>query len=713
MKPTKLSQRQKKIINILAQSNKSYIIVKDIADKLNMSIRTVQRDLVGIEDFLDDNDFTLIKKPGHGLMLNESKESVDFLYELLDMVDSSKQYEKTERVNFILSRLLTSKQPIKSFSFTVYLDISERTLVEDLNFIEKWLSLYDLKLIRKRGEGISIEGAEKSIRKAQARLINEVLNDDKKIEILRNINDKTKLDLIKQNDILAMIDRDIIKKTRLALNRAFDRLKISISDNSYVGLLVHISLAIERLKQDKILDCNEDIIKDLKDTKEYDISKIIIKELEKEFRIDIPDIEIYFIAMHIKATKIIDENTFTKQTQEELEAISIGKALILEMEKIYKLDLPKDHRLEKDLTDHLIPAISRLKFNFPIKNPILEDIKENYKTIFTDLKNIGNKIIKPLAKLDLHQEIPDDEIGYIAIHFINAIEGKIVDKISINALTVCPTGYATSKLLATNIIKHFSNVNIAGNASVMEINKQYLKDKNIDLIISTIDIDHILSTNQITDVTYLQMPAIPEEENYYELSKKIREISRNKYYAKHEIENKVKVKVENKPTASYLFAKNMYQTSIELEKLYRSIKFISVSTKDNLEESVARSLADDEDEKVIIKSCLEERNKLSPTYYQELNLHLLHGKCSIKNSKLAFGKVKNPDQNIIVMLLGDDNQKAIRDLFSAISTRIVENKEFLMAIDRKDWKNIENMVINIIYELLEEKINLRRKNNES
>lgn len=713
MKPTNLSQRQKNIIHILAQSNNSYITVQNIADRFDLSARTVQRDLVGIEDFLYDNDFLLIKKPGNGLMLNENKESIDFLYELLDMVDSSKQYEKAERVNFILARLLTSKQAIKSFAFTVYLNISERTLTEDLNFIEKWLSLYDIKLVRKRGEGISIEGDERSIRKAQAKLINEVLNDDKKIEILRNINDKAKIDLIKQNDVLQMIDRQIIEKTRNALNKAFEKLNISISDNAYISLLVHISLAIERLKQDKTLTYKEEIIKDLKDTKEYRFSKIIIEELEKEFDQQIPDIEIYFIAMHMKGTKIIKEDSKDLESSDDKEAFNIANALIYQMEDIYKLNLIADFRLENDLKAHLVPALTRLKFNFPIKNPILADIKDKYQEIFQDLKRIAPDIIRKGAGLDPLGPIPDDEIGYIAIHFINSIEGKIVEDVLIRALTVCPTGYGTSKLLATNIINHFNNINIVANASIMEINKDFLNTKDIDLIISTIDIDNIIENNQITDVAYLNMPAIPDESDYLNLSALLRKISREKYYSKHDKRKQPRPRYEKKDDSSLKLAKNLYELSQNLDQVYRQIKYISLDSGENLEAKVAKSLGGSDKDFRAIRDGLIERNKISPTYYEELNLHLLHAKCQLDHPILAFGKIKDKNENLVLMISSLDKSPGVIELFSAISSKLAEDQNFLDAIDQEDETKINNMVINIIYGLLEEKIKLWRENNEA
>ena len=113
MKDIKLSQRQKNIIRMLPSKDAEPITVKTIASRLNLSSRTVQRDLVDIEKFLEDNYFQLIKKPGIGLIMNESREDLDYLHELLDLVDSHKRFDRDKRVNFILSRLLSSNQAIK------------------------------------------------------------------------------------------------------------------------------------------------------------------------------------------------------------------------------------------------------------------------------------------------------------------------------------------------------------------------------------------------------------------------------------------------------------------------------------------------------------------------------------------------------------------------------------------------------------------------
>ncbi|MDO4662158.1 MAG: BglG family transcription antiterminator [Tissierellia bacterium] len=709
MKQPKLSQRQKNIIHIISDSDKEYITVKDIADNLDISTRTVQRDLVGIEEFLFENDFDLIKKPGKGLMLNENKQAINYLYELLDMIDSSKQYEKTERVNFILSRLLTSKQAIKYFAFSVYLDISEKTLSEDLNFIEKWLSIYDIKLIRKRGEGISIQGEERAIRKAQARLINEVLNDDKKLEILRGINDDTKVDFIRQNDVLSMIDRNIMEKTKNALNNVFAKLNISLSDNSYIGLLVHISLAIERLKQNKKLDYSENIINNLKDSKEYIFAEKIIEELEKEFEIEIPEFEVYYVAMHIKGAKIIGENQKENDVKDIIEAYQISDALINRMQEIFKLDLKSDLRLEEDLKTHLIPALTRLKFNFNIKNPILDEIKEKYNPIFLALKKISPKIFNDISNISINNPIPDDEIGYIAIHFITSIERKIVETVSINVLIVCPTGYGTSMLLATNFRNHLNNINIVGNASVMKLNKKYLEDNKIDLIVSTVDIDNIIEENNIKNIDYIEMPAIPSEKDYVFITTKLKKLSREKYYSKNlNLDSKITDKSLVKDD-SYTLAQEIYNVSNNLNRLFDDIRFFTKEKSKDLHILSAKIISDNKIEYEKIKKALIDREKISTTYFEEYKLHLLHAKCDIEKPKLAFGKIKDSNQNIIVMISNKINNEEIIKLFSLLSSEIIENENFFKAIESFNENEIRKTVLNKIYIIIDSKINLGGK----
>ena len=70
------------------------------------------------------------------------------------------------------------------------------------------------------------------------------------------------------------------------------------------------------------------------------------------------------------------------------------------------------------LTDHINYALHRYKQNLPLKNHLLWEIKRFYPHEF-DLGRYALKLIK--ERLDV--ELPEDEAGFIAMHFVNAEYG--------------------------------------------------------------------------------------------------------------------------------------------------------------------------------------------------------------------------------------------------------------------------------------------------
>lgn len=722
MKKQKLSQRQKNIILMLPSKDKEPITVTDIAKELGLSTRTVQRDLIACENWLYENDFTLSKKPGVGINLEEPDEMTEYIKELLDMISTHKQYEREDRIRFILSRLFVSDQPIKYYAFTDYLNISEKTLVQDLNEIQIWLDQFSLELVRKRGEGISINGDEYSFRKAQTSLIYESMDDNKRLEMIKDIADEVKIDLIQQNDVLAMINRETIDKVKEVLNIVFNELHMSLSDNAYVGLVVHISLALERLKLDEKTQVNQDFIDVISDSQEYIFAKKIVEKLEETFEINIPEVEISYIAMHIKGANIILSGQEKTNIDDIFESLQITKALINAMENIFQLDLHEDERLEHDLKAHITPALNRLKMNLNIRNPILDDIRDKYTEIYDILEKISPKIIMQNSVLDESTKIPEDEIGYIAIHFITAIEKRIIDQAMINIITVCPTGFGTSKLLSTKLNQRFSNFNIVENVSILQLTKAYLDENNIDLVISTVDISKYFEHDSIFGVAYINVAALPSEDDYMKIRDLVRNLSRDKLYAsalkrvdsnitdfapkpaKH-IKNSLDEDKKLVYQDSMESLKNAFHLSLDLGKIYENIKFFQSDESEDLEALAASKVADDTIEEAVIEEALKRRNRIGGTYFSELNLHLMHANADIKKSVLGFGYLKDKEQMMVIMIVSKSAPSHVVELFSRISMSLIENPQLLNAIRVLDRENILSIILTDILSLISTQCN--------
>ena len=139
-KKSGLTKRQKLIIEMLAAFNADDpITIQAISEKLKLSSRTVLREMPRINEWFEENDFKLVKKPRIGMYVDEDAETRNYIKELVDMDENKPVYSKADRQMIILLELLTINEPLKYFYFTSLFHISDATLSNDLEEVETWL----------------------------------------------------------------------------------------------------------------------------------------------------------------------------------------------------------------------------------------------------------------------------------------------------------------------------------------------------------------------------------------------------------------------------------------------------------------------------------------------------------------------------------------------------------------------------------------------
>ena len=73
------------------------------------------------------------------------------------------------------------------------------------------------------------------------------------------------------------------------------------TDEAVTALVVHIAIALERLKKDRDIKMSDDQLNVLKDKKEYQIAAKIADRIEAKWSYKIPEAEIGYIALHLGA----------------------------------------------------------------------------------------------------------------------------------------------------------------------------------------------------------------------------------------------------------------------------------------------------------------------------------------------------------------------------------------------------------------------------
>lgn len=704
----KITSRQKDIIQMIAENHSDKpITIAQIANRLDLSTRTVLRDMSSIEEWLEQNDFRFIKKPGKGLLLDESLENKKYIIELLHEANVSREYSKKERKILILSKLLTTKEPLKSYYFIKLLKVSEGTLNNDFIVVSDWLEKFNIQLIRKQGLGCYLEGNEKDFRNAYINLIYESYEEKEILNMVRNIGKNIKTDstveFSSEDRLLNLIDKSIIKKVETTLTKEIKALNLNLSDSSYIGLVVHISLAIQRIKNGEKIVMDSEILDELKMLEQFNFAKKIGEAIGLEFKLDIPLDEIGYITMHIKGSKLRLSNKNNNFELDDVEIMSITKKLIKLGEAEFDISFEHDKRLLNDLMNHLGPSICRMKMGMVIRNPILEQIKTEYNDTFKSVEKI---IVFIQEKMNIN-EIPESEIAYIAMHFASAIERNLLIETNINAVISCPTGIGTSRFLQTKLEKKYPNLTVLETISALKIDENYLKTRNVDLIISTVELS--------TDVDYISISPFLNYDDEKIIKKEILRIAKEKATKLKQEENVIKEEV-NSVSQSDMF--NLMILGKEGIEYLQDIKYIENEKSSNLQELIRLSgdiFGKTEKHKQKISNDLQMRINISSPYVEDIDMMLLH--CStegVENIKSAIIRLENEIElensekckYVFLMLIPTEAKDYQREILSSISRKLIEDMDFVNHIKFSKKEIISEKINNIIFDFYKSKIKL-------
>ena len=694
MRKKKLMSRQKQIIQILTKStNKNPITISTIAEILNVSSRTVLREMPKIEEWLDENGFNFIKKPGVGLIIDESLENQQLILELLEVENVQKEYSKEERKRIILSELLIAKEPLKLFYFTNQLKVSEGTLSNDLDGIEDWLKAFDIKLIRRQGVGIYLEGNEKNYRKVLSDILYRTLEEKELIKLLKkSLNSPSSENSIEfsiENRMLNFIDKTIIKGIEKIVSELEEKFNFKLIDSDYIGLVVHISLAVQRIKNGEKISMDKSSLSELEILPEFAVATEITEKLEKVFTIEIPKDEIGYITMHLKGARLRLNKVENDIDLDNLDIKQISNYIITEVENDFNIEIINKQKLSKDIYNHLVPAISRMSMKLNIRNPLLENIKEQYSEIYHSCEN-ACEILKKITKID---KIPESEVAYIAMHIAAAIEENLKNE-NLSVVIACPTGVGTSKLLGVNIKKEFPNLDIKNSISVINIDTKKLKDDGIDFIISTVDLD--------VDYRYICLNPMFLQKDKIKLKEFIHR------YSKQRITKKI-IKKELKCDKDKI--KNITNLGTEIISILEEVRvreINNVKTVNDLIGIASSVFAENVNHAKEIKKLLLEREEKSSTYLNGFNMMLLHCKDK-KITSCKFGVIRLNEKLIedgkeinfaIISLIPEKNTQTQINIMSHINGEIIERESLrnsIMKISEEELTSIIEKILGDLY----------------
>ncbi|HHX53089.1 MAG TPA: transcription antiterminator [Erysipelothrix sp.] len=432
-----LSPRQCRIILDLNNNLDRFITLEELAEKYNLSKRTIQKDLSNIKDSLLDYQLDIETSIGKGIkLISQNPKLLDkYVSEVRVKLTSANEFSNiNSRVSFIITQLINFGDYIKSETFAEQMFVSLPTVSNDLKIVRDKIDIYGLEIVSKPGYGIKIQGKEKNKRLC---LIKEGIFREPGATLLNTIGETSSTSSI-HNDLIKI--GSLITET--LLNHEY-----TISEIVLQNLVVHLHVSIHRIRNGDIL---EDSSSDLppKYGKACKIATEIMNSSVKLFDIPFYESEVNYLALNIFGKKEYEDELFI--TEETNNIVDKG---LEKVKQVYSIDLANELDLKIALGLHLAPFMIRVEQEMQFTNMSTLNIKQRFPLAYSIASDFISSVFPA------RREFTEDEICYIAIHFINFVDDKISSKVDNNILIISSKRKNETFLMRQKIIRSLPQIN--------------------------------------------------------------------------------------------------------------------------------------------------------------------------------------------------------------------------------------------------------------
>ena len=462
-----LNNREIKMLDIFSSGEE--VSIKKLKEKFDISERMVRYDIEKINFVLSIFNIKPIYRNKSGIFKLDSDNKIN---KIKDIVKEAEPVTIEKRRNLIKFLLITTVKKLNISNLMEKFDTSRITINSDLNSIKKEFEKKGIKLSTKKG--IMLEGKISNLIKYRVEKISECLN------YLKNIKNKTIYGMKTEEIFKENLGIEEVRTLSDFLKKVLSKLNFSATDENYKTLLSYIILLQSENFHEEI---NNFICVDGGIIKEWDEYDTIKKEVKNYGLNEIFKEQDIFIITDL-VVKISSYNKDSQFYENWIDIDILVKNLIENINNRLNVDISKDRLLFEYLRQHLNPFFYRVKNEYTLNDKFIQDLEFTKNNLFYLIKESLNILTNILKK-----DIPDKEIFLLTLHFQASIERVTNNNMKVKRIIIISTlGYGISQILVDNISSLF-NVEIVAVTPYFKLKETLLNNKNIDYIITTMDIE--------------------------------------------------------------------------------------------------------------------------------------------------------------------------------------------------------------------------------
>ncbi|HBF6023024.1 TPA: transcription antiterminator [Clostridioides difficile] len=609
-----MKERAKKILDFIIKNNN--VTSQELQEKFNVSKRTIYYDILAINEQLG--------KSGN---IKNVKHKFIFEGNLCDArkiisTEEDKFLDSDYRKTFILNKILLGEK-ISIEKLTNEMLLSKNTVVQTITDVKKYLQTMGLRLEYK-GK-YKIIGDEYVIRELFLIIVQE--------------------NVLEINSISEEVS-------------SFDtKGHIKLTDYSLLNLTKFVEFLNKRIRDGKTLYSYKYLNEAKKISYFSNCKELLCGEANEN--------EQAYICTYISSLPSLNS-----EVKEDVVEEYVDK-LIDKFEVNTAIKLESKHEFKKNILRHLHSSYNRIRFKFPIRNPMLDETKYKHESLYKIIKSI----IENEEEFPVFEGIREEEIGFIAAYFGGYLRGSRDNGLRRNkVLLVCPNGLMVSKSLEIQLYKYIPTIEIVGIVSIKQ-----LKEVNVyyDYIITTIDIQNVnnvivvnpLLTSSDVQLLMNKLISVKENEKYFNLELIIQAIRKNGV-----INNEEALKADLLNIIHKIDEGEMYQPM--LKELINAERVNIIKNVRDWKEAIKIAskplLEDNSIEELYIENMIKSVEKYGPYIVLADRFALPHASSKEGVNKLAMSLLIVEDEvdllgkpvNIFMVLAAVDNTTHIRALAS-------------------------------------------------
>ena len=431
----------------------------ELARRFAVTTRTVRTDITVLNELLAAHGARFVLNRGAGYQLKV--DDLDRYSQLQCQTPSQLRIPRTStaRVNYLLTRFLTSAFALKLEDLADEWFVSRATLQSDMAEVREKLGRYHLVIETKPRYGMKLFGSEVAIRTCLTDLLCHIAREDTDDPLLN----------------LEALNSGMLDTLQPLLHQCFSRFSIKMSDDSEFYLRLYCAVAVRRISEGYPLSdfSAEDVDSDVRDAARH-----IINLLRPMTGKAISSSEEAYLRVNIAArrTEDIAASVISPDDGE-----SLVNYILSYVNTHYNFDLQNDPQLRADLLTHIKTMITRVRYQIAIPNPLLGNIKQHYPLAY----DVTLAAVASWSKYTPYT-ISENEIGFLVLHIGVGLERhyNVGYQRHPRVLLVCDTGTSTVRMIQAMLMRKYPQIIVSNIVSQREYEQQAAIDE--DFVISTV-----------------------------------------------------------------------------------------------------------------------------------------------------------------------------------------------------------------------------------